>query len=114
MNKYAQFSGRSRRKEFWMFTFTNYAISFGIGFMCGLFKLNPLVIVAYSLVTLIPGLAVSARRLHDINYSGWWMIVPFVNLFLFCLPGVEGGNKYGPDPKALEKLEKVDVEKQAA
>ena len=60
----------------------------------------------YSLAILVPGLAVSIRRLHDIGKSGWWLlinIIPFVGFFWFLIltvrEGDKGSNAYGPDPK---------------
>lgn len=106
MNKYAQFSGRARRKEYWMFALMNFLIAFGIGFMSGLFKLNPIMSITYSLVTLIPGFSVGVRRMHDTKHSGWWLLCPIINLVFLCTSGTVGENKYGPDPK--QPLEKKD------
>jgi uncharacterized membrane protein YhaH (DUF805 family) len=114
--KFAQFDGRSRRKEYWMFVLFNtvaYVVLY-VGLlaaflagqkMAGIFLTALLVI--YALAALIPGLAVSVRRLHDINKSGWWMLlclVPFgglVILILECIEGNPGDNQYGPNPKLL-------------
>lgn len=112
--KYAQFDGRSQRKEYWMFALVNVLISLalcaailfafaihstavGIAFaiICGL----------YGLAGLIPGLAVGVRRLHDIGRSGWWLLIDFVPfgcfvlLVFLVLDGTPGPNQYGPDPK---------------
>lgn len=66
--------------------------------------------LVYSLGVLIPSLAVGVRRLHDINKSGWWFLIPLIPIVgsiwlivLFCKEGDKGDNKYGPDPKALEE-----------
>ena len=103
--QYADFSGRARRKEYWMFYLFNFLFSVIAGFLDGLFDLKFLTII-YPLLTFIPGLAVSIRRLHDVGKSGWmWLIVliPFVGaiwlLILFCINGVPGRNKWGDNPK---------------
>jgi uncharacterized membrane protein YhaH (DUF805 family) len=63
----------------------------------------------YSLAVLIPGLAVSFRRLHDIDKSAWWLLIAFVPLIgvivllvFACMEGTRGDNRFGPDPKADE------------
>lgn len=113
LKQYADFNGRARRKEFWMFFLFNIIFviaailldkSLGINF-------DPLfygpIYIFYYLAVLIPGLAVSVRRLHDLGKSGWMFLIvfiPFIGgiwlLILFCLKGNEGENKYGLDPKA--------------
>ena len=54
----------------------------------------------YYLASLLPGLAVAVRRMHDSDRSGWWIVVPFVNLVFLCLDGTRGDNRFGADPKA--------------
>jgi uncharacterized membrane protein YhaH (DUF805 family) len=115
--KYAQFSGRSRRKEYWMFVLFNtiacVVLYAGIlaAFLAGQ-KTLAIVIgclcCIYGLAALIPGLAVSVRRLHDINKSGWWILISLVPgvgglilLILDCIEGDPGDNQYGPNPKLL-------------
>ena len=111
LKKYADFSGRARRKEYWFFILFNIIISIvlsvidvtlglgagGIGILSGI----------YSLAVLIPSIAVGVRRLHDINKTGWWVLivfVPFIGvivLLVFALmAGTHGDYNYGPDPKA--------------
>ncbi|RYE89849.1 MAG: DUF805 domain-containing protein [Cytophagaceae bacterium] len=58
----------------------------------------------YSLAVLLPSLAVSVRRMHDVNKSGWFILIPFYNFILFCTEGTDGPNEYGPDPKDPEGL----------
>lgn len=108
--KYAVFKGRARRAEYWYFQLTNFliivvaqvvmtAVAFSSGgfAMAGLLSL---VYFLYNLAILIPSIAVGVRRLHDSNKSGWWLLVPFYNLYLVIRRGTEGENYYGPDPKA--------------
>jgi uncharacterized membrane protein YhaH (DUF805 family) len=114
LRKYATFSGRARRKEYWMFVLVNFIIS--VGFLLldrgtGLYDRQTQFGVFdgfYSLLVLLPSLAVSFRRLHDTGRSGWWgillAIIPIVGwlvLLLFLVePGNRGRNDYGPDPLA--------------
>lgn len=77
LRQYADFSGRARRKEYWMFILFNAIISFVLGFIDELLGLNLLSYI-YALVIFIPSLAVSVRRLHDIGRCGWWYLLPMV------------------------------------
>jgi uncharacterized membrane protein YhaH (DUF805 family) len=115
LKQYADFNGRARRKEYWMFFLFNviFAVAanfldgfLGINFMAGLY--GPIYLV-YVLVMLVPGLAVAVRRLHDIGKSGWMILVvliPLVGgiwlLVLLASEGNQGDNAYGADPKAIE------------
>jgi uncharacterized membrane protein YhaH (DUF805 family) len=112
LKKYAQFSGRSRRKELWMFVLFNMLIVFVLEILGIVLRENALgkiilfLLVIYALATLIPGLAVGIRRLHDTGRSGWWLLiclVPFVGglilLVFYVLDSTPGANEYGPNPK---------------
>ena len=110
--KYALFTGRARRKEFWQFQVVAFAISSvlmivdgilgtktasGIGILGGIF----------SLAILLPNIGVLIRRLHDTDRSGWWALlglIPIANIALLVfmfIQGTVGSNRFGPDPKAL-------------
>lgn len=107
-DNYANFNGRARRKEYWMFTLFNAIIAIIFSVLSLMSEIFSYVNVIVSLALLIPALAVGVRRLHDINKSGWMLligIIPFLNiylLYLFCLEGDKGSNEYGEDPKADE------------
>lgn len=112
LKKYATFSGRARRKEYWMFFLFNIVITFVLGFldsMMGLAQQGGIGILSglYCLAVLIPGLAVCVRRLHDTGKSGWWVFIALVPilgalwlLWLMVKEGDAGANQYGPNPKA--------------
>ena len=100
LKKYAVFSGRARRKEYWMFFLFNCIISFAFGFVMGLVG-APAFAQIYTLAVLIPGIAVGVRRMHDTNHSGWWLLFPIVNLVIACTEGTGGDNRFGSDPKAI-------------
>ena len=109
---YANFSGRARRQEYWMFFLVNIIISFVLGFVTGLISPS-LVIIAnvYSLAVLLPGIAVGVRRMHDVGKSGWFIIIPFYNLYLCSIEGEKGPNQYGADPKnQLEEINEIGKE----
>jgi len=105
-NKYATFSGRARPKEFWLFQLFYTLIGVVvIGIEIASFQGGGslrFMIAVFGLVTLIPFLAVTVRRLHDTNRRGWWILIGFVPLIgavwmlvLFCL---RGANRFGEDP----------------
>lgn len=110
LKKYAVFSGRARRKEYWMFFLFNIIVSFFVGLVAGfvgaLMGQGPALAnaanVLYGLAIVLPALAVAVRRMHDLGRSGWWVIVPVANLIFLCTAGQAGDNQYGPDPKAAE------------
>jgi uncharacterized membrane protein YhaH (DUF805 family) len=99
--KYAVFSGRARRAEYWYFFLFNFIISFVLGFIGGAMG-NAYLQVIWALGTLIPAIAVGVRRMHDVNKSGWFILIPIYSLILACTPGTTGTNDYGEDPKNPE------------
>lgn len=106
LKKYAVFTGRSRRKEYWMFILINFIISFVLGLILGLIHLPGSVSYLYSLAVFIPQLAVGTRRLHDTNRSGWWQLLWFIPVIgwiilivWFATDSQAGNNAYGPNPK---------------
>lgn len=130
LKRYADFSGRARRKEFWSYflflwvmlfvlmyldsalglggTATGYAEGGSVGFNMS----GGLLTLVLALATLVPSLAVSVRRLHDIGKSGWMLLIGLIPLlgalyllFLYVQPGAAGPNRYGPDPKGGDQGE---------
>lgn len=106
VKNYVGFQGRARRKEYWMFVLFNAIISAIIYAIEMLIGTIGIISMLYSLAVLLPSLAVTARRLHDIGKSGWWILiafVPFVGgiiLFVFtCLDSQSSTNQHGPNPK---------------
>jgi len=113
LKKYAMFKGRARRKEYWYFVLFNILITIVLGAIdgvTGLFSPDAgigLLSGLYSLAVLIPSIAVSARRLHDTNRSGWWLLISLVPLIgaivlliFMVLDSQAGKNQYGSTPKA--------------
>jgi uncharacterized membrane protein YhaH (DUF805 family) len=117
LKRYADFSGRSRRKEFWLFwlfwvvcfyvvmyldsalglggTTTSYAEGGSAGFhMTG-----GILTWIYFAATIIPYFAVAIRRMHDQDKSGWFILIPIYGFILLFIEGTRGPNRFGPDPK---------------
>ena len=114
LRKYAVFGGRAKRKEYWMFILFNtifFAILLFIDTMLGTLSAQGgigLLSGLYLLAVLLPTAAVTVRRLHDTDRSGWWILVdliPFVGpiiLLVFLLQdGTPGYNEHGPNPKGV-------------
>jgi len=132
--RYFDFQGRSRRMEYWMFTLLNVVVIFGLMFLVlgmggmaslgapgaggmavadALFGGMGILVFIWVLIVFIPSIAVTVRRLHDRDMSGWWYLgfivagmIPFIGLIasiallvLMFLPGTPGANRFGPDPK---------------
>ncbi|MEW1696400.1 DUF805 domain-containing protein [Streptomyces sp. NPDC093249] len=103
--KYAVFNGRARRQEFWMFELFNVIASIVLGIIGSATDITVLGLI-YALAVIVPTLAVTVRRLHDTNRSGWWVliglvpVVGFVVLVVFaCIEGDQHENEHGPNPK---------------
>lgn len=99
LKKFAVFSGRARRKEYWMFMLFNVLIAIAIGAIEGAFRSKGMISNLYSLAMFVPGIAVGVRRLHDTNRSGWWLLLPIVNLVFLCLDSQREANRFGPSKK---------------
>lgn len=98
--KYADFSGRARRKEFWMFLLGYMIVYFGLMLLSNVIGPARYLVGLFGLAALVPSIAVSCRRMHDVDKSGWFQLIPIYNLILACTEGTSGPNQYGPDPKA--------------
>ena len=127
LKRYAQFSGRSRRKEYWMFvllifiiyviamildsllgfgTTTRYADVSETGAAAGFNSSGGIITLLAMLALFLPSLAVAIRRLHDTDRSGWWILIGLIPLIgaivllvFYCTDGTKGPNRFGPDPK---------------
>lgn len=111
LKKYAVFEGRARRKEYWMFVLFNFLISFALIWLDSMVGMRGasgfgLLSGLYSLAVLLPGVAVSVRRLHDTGKSGWWLLISLVPilgvlivLFFMVQDSQPGDNQFGANPK---------------
>ena len=99
--KYANFQGRATRPEYWYFVLFNILASIAAGFIDVSLRDNTVASLC-TLIFFLPGLAVTARRLHDIGRSGWWQLISltgigvFLLIFWFCQRSELGANAYGP------------------
>jgi len=115
LRRYAEFTGRSRRQEYWMFFLFVLLVTIGLSIIEGIFGLRigeaGILSGLFSLAILIPAIAVGIRRLHDIDRSGWWLLIgliPFVGAIVMIVfmatRGTTGDNRFGPDPIANSPL----------
>jgi uncharacterized membrane protein YhaH (DUF805 family) len=95
------FAGRSTRKDYWMAVLFNIIFAFVVGMVAGIIDFA-LLSVLYTLAVIIPGWTLAVRRLHDINKSGWFLLISLIPvvgsivlLVFYCLPSVEEDNQYG-------------------
>ena len=108
LKNYAKFTGRARRKEYWMFVLFNTIILIVLSIIDAMIGTSIGVLSSiYMLAVLVPSIAVGVRRLHDIDKSGWWMLiaaVPLLGLVLFVFlmfDSKPGPNRFGPNPKGV-------------
>ena len=114
--KYADFTGRARRAEYWWFVLINFVVMFSLlvltiilsGSNDSLTGLGGIIYAVYALGVILPSLAVTVRRLHDTGKSGWMLLIgliPFVGLIILLVfyftDGDPGANQYGPSPKYI-------------
>ena len=129
LRRYADFSGRSRRKEYWMFVLFEIILFTVVGVVgamllgagdateVGLDAIGGTLLIIFilmGLALLIPGIAVTVRRFHDQDLSGWFVLlglIPYIGglvilIFMF-MEGKSGPNRFGPDPKAEDRGEAI-------
>ena len=114
LRKYATFDGRARRKEYWFFTLFNFLgllvltiVDMAVGTFNEQAEIGLLGGI-YLLAVLIPSIAVTVRRLHDTDRSGWWILLNFIPVIgsivivvFAVLDSQPGGNRFGPNPKGV-------------
>ncbi|WP_237066774.1 DUF805 domain-containing protein [Microbulbifer guangxiensis] len=104
LNRYADFTGRARRKEYWMFVLVYFVLYIGFSIVDAIFG-TLLFTSLYALALLIPNISITARRLHDIGKSGWWQLlalIPVIGgivLIVFLVMDSEEENQWGVSPK---------------
>ena len=118
LKNYANFSGRAQRKEYWYFNLVSVIIAFVLGIMDTAMG-NPVINASgigpiemiYALLILLPSIAVTVRRLHDISRSGWWLLiclVPLIGIIVLIVFAAQGSdlndNQYGPQPKLASRV----------
>jgi len=103
-SNYVQFSGRAIRSEYWywvLFTIVGSIVAGIIDAVLGITVIDPL----FGLATILPSIAVAIRRLHDLDRTGWWILlglIPLIGWIIliiwYCSRGTVGSNRFGPDP----------------
>ncbi len=106
IKKYADFSGRATRKEYWMFVLFYMIIFLLLSVVDGLLETFILGTI-FSLAVLVPSVSIAARRLHDIGRTGWWLLITLIPvigiiiLIVFLTQNSQDGNAYGPSSKLV-------------
>jgi len=120
-SKYATFSGRAQRSEFWYFILFTILGSITIGILeslaFGWSLLGPGGLSSlFDLAVLLPSISVAVRRLHDLEKAGWWWwlcLIPIVGWIILVIwyftKGSFGGNRFGPDPFGESKDQDDEV-----
>ncbi|WP_299396979.1 DUF805 domain-containing protein [uncultured Gelidibacter sp.] len=122
--KYVDFKGRARRTEYWMFMLFHLLIIFVLAFLSviledvGMSQIGLFLLVVYVLMSFLPALALTVRRLHDTGRSGWYYLLSFIPyvggiiIFVFTVMDSENGtNNWGPNPKLANTDEINDIGK---
>ena len=91
------FEGRANMKDFWMFVFVNFMISLGLALVTEKLKFD-YIYYAYAGIFGLISISVGVRRLHDTDKSGWYILIPFYNIFLLLQKGSKRNNQYGTQP----------------
>lgn len=105
-SNYANFHGRAGRAEYWWFFLFYLVVAAALAILGEAIGVGDALVAIFALGSLLPVLAVGARRLHDRGQSAWWLLlnlVPFgalVLLVMYALKGAAGDNRFGPDPRA--------------
>ena len=94
LSKYATFTGRASRSEYWFFVLFTFIVGLVAGFISGIAG-SDVIGYAIQVAFWIPGLAVSIRRMHDVDKSGWFILVPIYGFILSVTAGTSGSNRFG-------------------
>ena len=104
-SNYVNFSSRAARSEYWYWVLFNVLAQVVTEIIDNAVIGMSVTTAIFSLAVLLPGIAVAARRLHDVDRTGWWLLLAFVPvvglivlLIWFCTKGTDGSNRFGPDP----------------
>lgn len=103
-NHYADFTGRATRQQYWMYILIYILLYIAVAIVAEIINVMALPLL-FSLAVLVPGLAITARRLHDIGKSGWWQLIGFVPILglivmiIFTIKDSAPANEWGPNPK---------------
>jgi uncharacterized membrane protein YhaH (DUF805 family) len=94
-SKYATFTGRAKRSEYWFF-YLFYVLVYIGSIIVGSAAHSPIIALIGELALVLPLLSAGVRRMHDVDKSGWFILIPFYNLVLLCTEGTSTANRFGP------------------
>lgn len=104
-SKYATFSGRARRAEYWWYLLFVIIASVVLVLIDGAIGTAGVLTIVFSVCIMLPSISVTVRRLHDVDRSGWWYFIvliplvgPILQIVWACTKGTTGENRFGPDP----------------
>lgn len=107
LRRYFDFSGRSTQSDYWVFTLALLGLALVTSLLDDALRSGGVLLALLYAAHLIPSLAVTVRRLHDIDRSGWWVLIglmPLIGVIVLlvfaCTPSTAGANRFGPHPKA--------------
>jgi uncharacterized membrane protein YhaH (DUF805 family) len=119
-NQYADFTGRATRQQFWMYVLVYIGVSIVVGIVAGILKM-PFLGNLLSLALMVPSWAIGARRLHDIDKSGWWQLlgmIPVIGWIILIIwmatKGDKEANQYGPSLLASEVSAAVETQQETS
>lgn len=100
---YANFKGRASRSDYWWVALFFMVVVFGLSILSTLLGraiggLVSLVMIIFYIGSLLPMISLAARRMHDNDKSGWFMLIPIYSFYLAVIKGTDGPNRFGPDP----------------
>ncbi len=100
LSKYIDFSGRATRSEYWWFYLAYFLAYIALIGLAVATEISAFAILAMliSFGLLVPTIAAGVRRMHDVDKKGWWILVPFVNLYFAVIPGTPSDNRFGAPP----------------
>jgi uncharacterized membrane protein YhaH (DUF805 family) len=104
LKRYFEFSGRSRRREFWYFMLFSSLTNLVANILDGVLGITFFYVIS-NLGMMIPGIAVGVRRLHDTNRSGWWTLLPIVNIVFWAENSDPSENRFGACPKTAAEMQ---------
>lgn len=100
---YVNFAGRAARSEFWYWALFVFLVNIAANLVDAAIDVG-LISALASLALFLPGIAVSVRRLHDLDRTGWWLLIALTGVGIillivwWCMKGTTGSNRFGPDP----------------
>lgn len=93
------FNGRVRRRAYWLFVLVHAIVMILCAILDQAFRSGETIATLYNIAAFLPGLSLGVKRMHDVGKNGWWVIVPFINIYYAVKDSDQSVNEYGPSPK---------------